>query len=102
VGFAISPSRPIRDLAHLLAELLFLVDLVIYATAAFIPFRVLSSEDLAVGYVLLFSLTFILVTSGSVLLFNETISPTHHDGALSPHRYIRAVQPADLALQESP
>jgi multidrug transporter EmrE-like cation transporter len=75
-GFATSDRGLLADLGRLALEPLFVTGVLFYLIAALIWFRVLSTEDLASGYVILVGLTFVLVTVGSVLFFDETLSVT--------------------------
>ena len=61
-------------LLRLAKQPLFDLGLVFYAIAALIWFRIVASEPLSTAYPLLVSLTFILVTLGATILFNESLS----------------------------
>lgn len=73
-GFGLSMSSFISNITKLLQQPLFDVGLVFYAAAAFVWFRVISTEDLSTSYPILVGLTFILVTLGAVMLFHEPCS----------------------------
>lgn len=59
---------------RLLFDPLFAIGFLAYFFAGLVWFRVVASEPLSLAYPLLVSMTFALVTSGSVLLFNEPLS----------------------------
>jgi len=73
-GFALSPASLISDLLRLAHQPLFIAGLVLYATAALVWFRVISTENLSSSYPLLVSLTFVLVTLGATVFFREPVS----------------------------
>lgn len=73
-GFALSPASLISDLLRLARQPLFVSGLALYATAALVWFRVISTENLNSSYPLLVSLTFVLVTLGATLFFHEPVS----------------------------
>ena len=64
----------IRSLVHLFVHPLFTVGFITYALASVVWFRVVATEPLSVAYPILVSLTFMLVTTGAVVLFNEPLS----------------------------
>ncbi len=55
-------------------EPVFLAGVFLYGVAAIIWFRVLSTEDLTVSYPMLVGLSFVAVTIGSILWFQEHVS----------------------------
>jgi len=73
-GFDPAGANIVSQLASLCAQPLFLLGLALYGTATLIWFRVLSITDVSVGYPILVSLTFVLVTCGSLFFFNEQVS----------------------------
>jgi multidrug transporter EmrE-like cation transporter len=73
-GFVLSMSRMKNEVLGLCRQPLFDTGMVLYAVAAILWFRVLSTEDLSLSYPLLVSLTFILVTVGGAVFFKEHIS----------------------------
>jgi multidrug transporter EmrE-like cation transporter len=73
-GFALSPVSLVSDLLRLARQPLFVAGLALYATAALVWFRVISTENLNSSYPLLVSLTFVLVTLGATLFFREPVS----------------------------
>ena len=73
-GFGLSLSTLISDLLRLARQPLFVAGLVLYATAALVWFRVISTENLNSSYPLLVSLTFVLVTLGATVFFHEPVS----------------------------
>jgi multidrug transporter EmrE-like cation transporter len=58
----------------LLLDPLFAVGFVGYFAAALVWFRVLSTEPLSLAYPVLVAMTFLMVTSGAALLFQEPVS----------------------------
>lgn len=58
-GFGLSLGRLVSDLLRLARQPLFVTGLVLYATAALVWFRVISTENLNSSYPLLVSLTFV-------------------------------------------
>ena len=73
-GFALSLASLISDLLRLARQPLFVAGLVLYAMAALVWFRVISTENLSSSYPLLVSLTFVLVTLGATVFFREPVS----------------------------
>jgi multidrug transporter EmrE-like cation transporter len=73
-GFGLSLRTLVNDLLRLARQPLFVAGLVLYATAALVWFRVISTEDLSSSYPLLVSLTFVLVTLGATVFFREPVS----------------------------
>jgi drug/metabolite transporter (DMT)-like permease len=73
-GFGLSLRTLVSDLLRLVRQPFFVAGLVLYATAALVWFRVISTENLSSSYPLLVSLTFVLVTLGAVVFFREPIS----------------------------
>ena len=73
-GFGVSQHGLFRDLANLSAEPAFILGVLLYGVAALIWFRVVSTENLATGYVLLVSVAFISVTVGASLVFREPMT----------------------------
>ncbi|MEW6715929.1 MAG: hypothetical protein AB1345_00265 [Chloroflexota bacterium] len=73
-GFTLSPGTLISDLLRLARQPLFLTGGVLYAMAALVWFRVISTENLNNSYPLLVSITFVLVTLGATMFFREPVS----------------------------
>ena len=74
-GFA--PEGALKLLYALFAlfmQPLFVTGFAIYFLASVVWFRVVATEPLSVAYPVLVSLTFILVTTGAVVFFDEAIS----------------------------
>ena len=67
-------SRVAQQLLRVLMQPLCLLGLTLYALSSVLWFRALSIVDVSVGYPVLVSLTFLLVTSGSLLFFGESFS----------------------------
>jgi len=76
----------VRPLFGLGKQPLFLSGVFLYGLSALIWFSVISSEQLSTAYPILVSMTFILVTAGSVVFFHEvTIPPGTVEGT---HQHI--------------
>jgi drug/metabolite transporter (DMT)-like permease len=73
-GFCLSVHTLIRDIFTLCKEPLFIIGAVLYAAAALVWFRVISTEQLSNSYPMLVSLTFVFVTAGAVVFFHESFS----------------------------
>jgi len=73
-GFGLSMGTIASDLTRLARQPLFVSGLVLYAIAALVWFRVISTENLNSSYPLLVGLTFALVTSGATVFFHEPLS----------------------------
>ncbi len=69
-----NPDEPLRGLLRLAAQPLFDLGFILYGLAAFVWFRVVSTEELSTAYPLLVSLVFIFVTLGASALFRESIT----------------------------
>ena len=65
-----------RAWLDLLREPAFLLGGALYGLAAVVWFRVLAIEQITTSYPILIGLTFVLVSSGAVLVFRESISAT--------------------------
>ncbi len=72
VGVTASPAVQIQGLLH---QPVFVTGVVMYGVAALIWFRVLPMEKLTTSYPMLVALTFIMVTIGAVLMFQEHVNP---------------------------
>jgi multidrug transporter EmrE-like cation transporter len=73
-GFGLSLGRLASDLLRLARQPLLVVGLALYAAAALVWFRVISTEKLNSCYPVLVGLTFVLVTLGATVFFHESIS----------------------------
>jgi multidrug transporter EmrE-like cation transporter len=73
-GFGLSLGKLVSDLLRLARRPLFIVGLALYAAAALVWFRVISTENLNSSYPVLVGLTFVLVTSGATVFFHEPVS----------------------------
>jgi multidrug transporter EmrE-like cation transporter len=62
------------ELWRLCQQPLFVIGVVLYGLAALVWVRVISTEDLATGYVLLVSTAFIAVTIGAHFIFREPMT----------------------------
>ncbi|MEZ4683750.1 MAG: hypothetical protein R2932_57030 [Caldilineaceae bacterium] len=75
-GFAIKWADAPQGLLRLASQPLFDIGFVLYGLAALVWFRVLSTQPLSTAYPLLVSLTFMLVSLGAVVLFEEALTMT--------------------------
>ena len=73
-GFQLAGDTVVQQLLRVLMQPLCLLGLTLYALSSVLWFRALSIVDVSVGYPVLVSLTFLLVTSGSLLFFGESFS----------------------------
>ena len=73
-GLKLSAQTVLPGLLNLLRQPLFLSGVVLYGVSAIIWFSVISTEQLSTAYPVLVSITFVLVTVGSVLFFQEGVS----------------------------
>jgi multidrug transporter EmrE-like cation transporter len=64
----------VTELVKIFLQPVFLAGFITYFLAALVWFRVIASEPLSIAYPVLVGLTFVLVTSGAVLVFREPIS----------------------------
>lgn len=62
------------EFVKVLRQPYFLAGFIIYFLAALPWFRVIATEPLSIAYPVLVGLTFVLVTSGAVLVFREPVS----------------------------
>ena len=72
-GLSLSLDRFWSDALGLAAQPLFLIGFIFYGIAAVLWFSVLPRADLSITYPVLVSLTFVLVVSGSVAAFHESL-----------------------------
>lgn len=73
-GISFGGETLFRDLIRLARQPLLDIGVVLYGMASLVWFRVISTEDLSTSYPMLVATTFLFVTSGSILLFNEHLS----------------------------
>lgn len=73
-GLSLNLSTLLADLRRLLLNPVFDLGVFLYGAASVIWFGVVSSESLSSSYPLVVALSFILVTAGAVVLFQETVS----------------------------
>lgn len=59
----------------LLRQPRFVLGMFCYGLAALVWFRVIASEPLSTAYPLLVAMTFVMVTAGAVVLFQEAVPP---------------------------
>ena len=74
-GFLLSAGNILGPLLKLAHEPKFVGGFFLYGLASLIWFSVISTENLSTCYPLLVSMTFVLVTVGSVFFFGERVSP---------------------------
>ena len=72
-GLSLSLDRFWSDAQALGAQPLFVVGFICYGLAAVLWFSVLPRLDLSISYPVLVGLTFVLVVSGSVAVFHESL-----------------------------
>jgi len=72
--FSLAPDRLRGQLLALGSQPLFVAGIILYGVAALVWFSAVSVERLSTSYPVLVGLTFVLVASGAVIFFNETIS----------------------------
>lgn len=73
-GLSLNLSTLLADLRRLLLNPVFDLGVFLYGAASVVWFGVVSSESLSSSYPLLVALSFLLVTAGAVVLFQETVS----------------------------
>jgi len=73
-GFKLAAGALVPQLVGLARQPLFFTGAVLYVVSALIWFSVISTEQLSTAYPILVSLTFLLVTAGSVVFFAESVS----------------------------
>ena len=73
-GFGLSPENVAGDLWRLGKEPSFIIGILLYGLAALFWFRIISSENLATGYVVLVSVAFIAVNIGGYFVFREPVT----------------------------
>lgn len=73
-GFPAQLQNITGAIAKLMAQPLFDCGILLYAASSIVWFHVISTEPLSVAYPLLVSLTFIFVTLGAIVIFNEAMN----------------------------
>ena len=73
-GLSLTLSVLADEMGQLLRQPLFDIGVLLYSAAALVWFRIVSTENLNTSYPLLVSLTFLFVTFGATLLFQEPLS----------------------------
>jgi drug/metabolite transporter (DMT)-like permease len=73
-GLSLAPAQLKTSLVALAHQPLFVGGVLLYGLAALIWFHILSIEPLSTSYPVLVALTFLLVTSGAVVVFHESVS----------------------------
>jgi multidrug transporter EmrE-like cation transporter len=73
-GFGGNLAQLPQNILRLASQPLFLVGFFFYGSAALVWFRVVATQPLSTAYPLLVSLTFIFVTLGAVVLYQESLT----------------------------
>ncbi len=73
-GFPATLSEIPDALLGLARQPMFDIGFILYGLAALVWFRIVASQELSTAYPLLVSITFVFVTLGAALVFNETIT----------------------------
>ena len=73
-GFGVSAEGLVGDLWRLCQQPFFVIGMLLYGVAALTWIRILSTENLATGYVVLVSVAFITVNIGGYLVFREPVT----------------------------
>lgn len=73
-GFGSSLAEVPASLLRLASQPLFLIGFTLYGLAALVWFRVIATQPLSTAYPLLVSLTFIFVTIGAVIFYEESLT----------------------------
>lgn len=74
-GLKLAAATLLPQLLKMARNPMFLTGVVFYGLSAVIWFSIISTEQLSTAYPLLVSITFLLVTAGSVVFYHESISP---------------------------
>ena len=72
-GFAERLADVPHGLLRLASQPIFVAGFILYGVAALVWFRVVATQPLSTAYPLLVSLTFVFVTLGAVILFQESL-----------------------------
>jgi multidrug transporter EmrE-like cation transporter len=81
-GFVLRDGGVAGLVVRLLGQPFFLLGFLCYGMAALVWFKVLSIAEVSSSYPMLVGLTFVLVTVGAILLFNESVSVLKVTGIL--------------------
>lgn len=73
-GLALDVAELPQSLMRLASQPIFDIGFILYGLAALVWFRVLSTQPLSLAYPILVSLTFLFVTLGATVLFQEALS----------------------------
>lgn len=73
-GLKLSTATLLPQMFGLARQPMFMAGVILYGVSAIIWFSVISTEELSTAYPILVSMTFILVTAGSVAFFSESVS----------------------------
>jgi len=81
-GFPVHLQSFFSDIIRLILQPLFDAGVLLYVVASLIWFHVISTEPLSIAYPLLVSMTFIFVTLGAIVIFNEALTFSKFIGIL--------------------
>ena len=81
-GLKLAGGTVFLQLLRMAREPMFLLGAVFYILSALVWFSVISTEQLSTAYPILVSLTFLLVTAGSVCFFHEAVSAAKAAGVV--------------------
>jgi len=81
-GLKLAGATLVPQLLRMAREPMFVGGAFFYILSALVWFSVISTEQLSTAYPILVSLTFLLVTGGSVLFFHESVSTLKAVGLL--------------------
>lgn len=73
-GLKLAGATLLPQLLRMAREPMFVAGAILYALSAIVWFSIISTEQLSTAYPVLVSITFLLVTAGSVLFYQETLS----------------------------
>lgn len=73
-GIQFGPETLFGDLLRLFRQPLLDIGVILYAVASIIWFRVISTENLSTSYPILVGMTFLFVTLGSLMWFDESLT----------------------------
>ena len=76
------PVQVMASLGRLALQLPFDTGVVLYVLASIVWFRVIATEPLSIAYPVLVSLTFVAVTIGALIFFNESLDTRKLAGML--------------------
>ena len=77
-----NPAQIVASLGRLTLQVPFDIGVVLYAFASIVWFRVIATEPLSIAYPVLVSLTFVAVTAGALIFFDESLDTRKIAGML--------------------